>query len=453
MDTVNTEQVRFQIEEALEENKQNSLLYDLIQPLQPYDLSEVVRQMDHQRSLELIPQLPVALAAEMMEHLEPEIQYQILHHLDPVITSPLLKQMSSDTVVDMLLAVHPLQAKRMLALLPEDYRVKINQLMNYPEDTAGSLMTVDYISARAYWSGEQAIQHIRKVGHEAEIVSYIYVTSQKGELVGIVSLKEIILASPDTLLKDLITTDVISVPAEMEQEEVATILSHYDFYAVPVVDQTNRIIGIITIDDVVDVIQEEATEDVQKLGGSQPLASPYLRTSVWHLFSKRIIWLLVLFVGGAYTANVLESYQHEMDQVLALSFFIPLLIGTGGNTGSQIVGTLVRALGVGEIKFSDLLRVLRKELGAGCLLGLALGIVGYIRALMMNVEVQIGWVVALSALMIVIWATFVAAILPLLLHRFHVDPAVVSGPLITTLVDGTGLIIYFTIAKWLLDLS
>lgn len=425
-------------------------LSELLQQLQPYDLSEILREMEHRERLDLLTSLPIPVAAETLEYLEPEIQYQILHHMHESEASPLLKQMSSDTVVDMLLAIHPLQAERMLCLLPEDYRKQINQLMTYPEDTAGSLMTVDYISARAHWSGERTLQHIRKVGLEAEIISYIYVTSIRGELVGVVSLKEIILANPKTHLSEIATTDIIAVPADLEQEEVANIMSRYSFVSVPVVDHQHRLIGIITYDDLVDVIQEETTEDFQKLGGSQPLSEPYFKTSVWSLFRKRIVWLLVLFIGGAYTANVLESFQHATEKVVALSFFIPLLIGTGGNTGSQIVTTLVRALGVGEVKFQDMFRVMGKEVLTGSLLGISLGIVGYVRAVMMGVQVEIGYVVCLSALFIVLWASLVSAILPLLLHRLNIDPAVVSGPLITTLVDGTGLIIYFTIAQMIL---
>lgn len=441
-----------QIEKALNNPENPHLLFEFLQPLKPYDISEVIQRLEHQASLALIPKLPVPIAAETLAYLEPEQQYKIIHHLDTKVASPLLKQMSSDIVVDLLLAIHPLQAKKLLDLLPHDYRETINRLMSHPENTAGSLMTIDYISARAYWNGEQALNHIRKVGHEAEIVSYIYVTNTRGELVGIVSLKEIILASPDTQLADITTTDIISVPSEMPQEEVAEILSRYDLFAIPVTDQQNRLLGIITIDDVLDVIQEEATEDFQKLGGSQPLTEPYFKTSIWTLFSKRIIWLIILFIGGAYTANVLEHFQAEVNQVIVLSFFIPLLIGTGGNTGSQIVNTLVRALGVGEVTFSDMFRVIKKELTTGLLLGLSLGTVAYFRAMFMNVEIDVSWVVGVSALLIVVWATFVAAILPLILHRLRVDPAVVSGPLITTLVDGTGLIIYFSIAKLFLHI-
>lgn len=442
--------IQERIVSALHHSGDSDTLLDLLQPLQPYDLSQILGNLDEQECLQLVSNLPIAVAAESLEYLEPEVQYDLLEQLHTSVSSPLLKQMSSDTVVDMLLAIHPYQAERLLRLLPDDYRQKINQLMNYPEYTAGSLMTVDYISVRAYWNIDRTLRHIRKVGHEAEIVSYVYVTNVRGELVGIVSLKEIILASPDTKIEEIATTDLISVPAELEQEEVANILSRYDFYALPVVDSQHRLIGIITYDDVVDVIQEEATEDFQKLGGSQPLDEPYFKNTIWNLFSKRITWLLVLFIGGAYTSNVLESFQTTMNQVVALSFFIPLLIGTGGNTGSQIVSTLVRALGVGEITFQDVFRVIRKELGTGLLLGISLGIVGLVRAWMMGVGVSITYVVALSALLIVLWSSLVSAFLPLMLHRLRIDPAVVSGPLITTLVDGTGLIIYFSIAKMIL---
>lgn len=423
---------------------------ELLYPLQPYDIAELIREWTREEQLALIPLLTIPLAAEVLEYIEPELQYQLLQHLPLSYATPLFKQMSSDSVVDLLLAIHPLQAERMLKLLPEDYREQINQLMTYPEHTAGSLMTVDFLSARTYWSCEQTLQHIRKVGHEAELVSYVYVTDTRGILVGVVSLKEVIFASPDTLLETIVTTDVIAVHAEMEQEEAAFVLSRYDLIALPVIDQERHLLGIITVDDVFDVIQEEATEDFQKLGGSQPLADTYFKTSSWQLFSKRILWLLVLFVGGAYTSNVLAHYQHVMDNVIALSFFIPLLIGTGGNTGSQITSTLVRALGVGEVVFRDVFRVIRKELFTGALLGVTLGIVAYARAWFQEMEPKIGMVVGLSALAIVVWSSLVAAFLPLLLDRLHIDPAVVSGPLISTLVDGTGLMIYFTIAQYLL---
>ncbi|HEY8449580.1 MAG TPA: magnesium transporter, partial [Bacillota bacterium] len=307
-----------------------------------------------------------------------------------------------------------------------------------------------YIAAREGWTVEQALQHIRKVGREAEVVSYVYVVNARRQLTGIVSLRDIILAQPQQKLADIMDRRVISVGADTDQEEAARILFRYDFVALPVVDDQQRLIGIITVDDLVDVIQEEATEDFQRLGGSEPLTESYFATPITSLFRKRIVWLLMLFVAGAYTTSVLSYFEATLSQVVALSFFIPLLIGTGGNTGSQTVAILVRALAVGDIEVKHLVRVVGRELATGLLLGLVMGIAGYVRALMLGVGPTLGPVVALSALVIVVWASLVAAVLPILLHRLRIDPAVVSGPVITTLVDGTGLFLYLTMARLLL---
>lgn len=414
---------------------------------QPYDTARMLLDLAHNEQLHVVSKLPLDTAAEVLEYLDPEIQYQILHHLDPSIAAPLLNKVSSDVIVDMFLAIHPLQAETLLQLIPEDYRIKINSLMTYPEDTAGSLMTVDYISARAYWTIQQTIDHIRKVGHEAETISYMYVINTRGELVGVASLRQIIVSDPKIPLGQIASTDVISVPAELEQEEVASILSRYQFYALPVVDTQNRLIGIITYDDVAEVIQEEVTEDFQKLGGSQPLDQDYFKTSAFNLFKKRIVWLLILFAGGAYTAKILRGYHDALAIYPVLAIFIPLLTGTGGNIGSQIVSTLVRALSVGEIKFKN---IFLKEFSNSILIALSLAGAGFLLALNHS-GIKMGTIVALATFSIVLWTTCVSTVLPVVLYHIKADPAVISGPLITTIVDGTALIIYFTIARLLLS--
>ncbi|WP_054950274.1 magnesium transporter [Numidum massiliense] len=439
------------IRHILQSDDPATALLERVESLQPYDLDEILQELTLDEQLTFLSALPFSLAAETLEYAEPERQYQILHHLNVSITSRLLRHMSSDTVVDMLLSLHPLQQARLLDLLPDDYRQKIDTLMTFPEDTAGSLATVEYISARVSWTVEQALSHVRKVGHEAELISYIYVINVYGELVGVVSLKDAILAPPDTRLRDIVTSDVISVSAHLPQEDAADILTRYDFVALPVVSE-QRLIGIITVDDLIDVIHEEATEDIQKLGGSQPLSESYFKTPIWVLFRKRIVWLVFLFVAAAYTGTIMHYFEDVLSQMVSLSFFIPLLIGTGGNTGSQTVSTLVRALAVGEVTFQDMFRVLAREIATGLLLGLALGAIAYVRAAMLGVDFKVGAVVSLTAFAIVIWASIVAAVLPLILHRLKMDPAVVSAPLITTLVDGTGLILYFTIARLILNL-
>ncbi|MBB6673518.1 magnesium transporter [Cohnella nanjingensis] len=428
-------------------------LEEYIARIQPYDLAEMFMQLDLKDQVRLFADLPISLSAEIMEYMEPDAQYRILNRSSADAASSLLNEMSSDSVVDLLLAIHPHQAEKMMGSLPPDYREKISTLMNFAPDSAGSLATVDYISARNAWTVDQTLQHVRKVGREAEIVSYIYVLDTYGKLIGIISLKDLILAQPETLLEAIMKEDIVTVPAEMDQQEVASILSKYDLYAIPVITQDHRMIGIVTVDDLIDVIHEEATEDIQKLGGSQPLEEPYFKNSIWSLFRKRIGWLLILFVAEAYTGNVLRHYEETLNEVVALSFFIPLLIGTGGNSGTQIVTTLVRALGMGEVKFKDIFKVIRKEIFTGFFLGLCMGTVAFFRAQFLGVGFDIGTVVAITAIFIVIWSSLVAAVLPLVLNQFKVDPAVVSGPFITTLVDGTGLVIYFSMARMILHVG
>ncbi|MFF2755510.1 magnesium transporter [Psychrobacillus sp. NPDC058041] len=434
-----------------QEQNQDSL-NEYVSRFQPFDIAAALSEMEFEEQLSFFTTISIPIGTEILEYLEPELQYKILNRMKEDLASSLLIEMSSDTVVNLLLSIHPHQAKKMMEFLPNDYREKISTFMNYEPDTAGRLATFDYIAARINWTVDQTLQHIRKVGHDAEITSYIYVLGSRGELTGIVSLKEIILAKPGTKLEEILQGDTISVSVNMHQQEAAAVLSKYNFVAVPVVAQDNRMIGIITVDDLIDVIHEEATEDIQKLGGSQPLNEPYFKNSVGALYKKRIVWLLILFVAEAYTSSVLKHYEDTLSEQIALSFFIPLLIGTGGNTGSQTVTTLVRALAVGEVEFRDMFKVFKKEVSTGFFLGITMATVAIVRAFILGVSMDIGSVVALSALFIVIWASVVAAILPMVLHKLKIDPAVVSGPFITTFVDGTGLITYFTLAKIILHL-
>lgn len=448
METVSIAEIK-----ALLQDGQMERILEYVETLQPFDVSEVLEGLTHEEQLRLVSALPTERASEALEYLDPDNQYRILHHLDERVAIPLLKEMSSDVVVDLLLSIHPHQAAALKAWLPDAYRQRIDHLMTFPENTAGSLVTVDYIAVRLGWNVHQTLEHLRKVGRDAEVISYIYVVDSHGKLEGVVSLRDLIMAQPGEPLANLVNPDVISVRADTDQEEAAQILAQYAFLALPVVDDGGRLIGIISVDDLFDVIKEEATEDFQKLGGSEPLPDPYFKTPIRVIYQKRIGWLLILFLAEAYTGTVLRYFEDTLTQVVALTFFIPLLIGTGGNTGSQTVTTLVRGLALGEIKFQDILRVLGRELATGTLLGLTLAVATWIRAVTLGVGWQLGPVVAVTAMFIVIWASIVAAILPLLLHRLRIDPAVVSGPFITTIVDGTGLFMYFTIARILLKLS
>ncbi len=302
---------------------------------------------------------------------------------------------------------------------------------------------------------DEALNALRRVAEEAETIYYTYVVEPDSrKLLGVLSLRNLVLSRPWTPVRDLMVQDVLRVRVDADQEEAARLLDQHHLIALPVVDEDDRLLGIITADDAADVLLEEAEEDIQRLGGSQPLEEPYLRASIAHLFRKRAPWLLFLFLGQAYTSSVLAAFEVTFSEMAVLVIFIPMLIGIGGNVGSQTVTTLVRAMGTGEVDLGDVFRVLKREIMVGTMLGVLMGAAAYVRAWTMgSTAVSVGPAVAMAALCIVIWAATVAALLPLALSKLRVDPAVVSAPFITTLVDGTGLFIYFTVARILLGLD
>jgi magnesium transporter len=323
----------------------------------------------------------------------------------------------------------------------------------YVPETAAGIMTPDVVAVSPYLTADEALAQLGRVAEEVETVSYVYVTDPgTDQLLGVLSLRNLALSPRWKLVSQIMNVDVVKVPAHVDQETSARLLKEHHLLALPVVDDDDRLLGIITADAAADVLLEEAGEDLERLGGSQPLDEPYLRASILHLFRKRVVWLLVLFVAEAYTGTVMRHFEATLAEMVSLAFFVPLLIGTGGNVGSQTVTTLVRAMGVGEVDVPDLPRILLRELIVGGLLGLTMGLATYVRAWTLGVGVEIGPVVAVTALFVVVWAALVASILPLALRRLKIDPAVVSAPLITTLVDGTGLFIYFTIARLMLGL-
>ncbi|RHW05491.1 magnesium transporter [Bacillus cereus] len=417
-----------------------------------YDIAMGMKGFHSKDQLSLMNCFPIEKGTRILSYLTPEEQYYICTNLAANKGAALLARQSIDDLVDVILSIHALQAEKLIKLLSEESQQKIRNLLVFQPGTAGSLITIDYIVAREHWIVKDTLSHIRKVGSGVESISYIYVLDVHGQLKGIVSIRELLLASDEITLSLIMTSDVISVPVDLNQQEAAQKLMDYDLSAIPVTTLDNRMIGIITFDDAMDVFEEEATEDIQKLGGSTPLDKPYFEISIWQIYRKRIGWLLLLFVAEAYTGSVLRHYEETLNQVVALAFFIPLLIGTGGNTGTQVVTTLVRAVAVNDIKFKDIFRVMKKEALVGILLGMTLATAALIRAYTLGVGTEIAQVVAITGLFIVIWSSIVSSVLPLVLNKLKLDPAVISGPFITTLVDGTGLVLYFTVAKMLLDI-
>ncbi|AQR76779.1 magnesium transporter [Paenibacillus larvae] len=428
---------------------QKDLLYQ-----NSFDIAKELKTCSHKDQVTLIELFPIENGAQIISHLTPEEQYRILTHLSDDKAKLLFDKQSIDDIVDVLLALHPNQAERLMDYLPKETQQNIKKLMEYSPETAGGHVTTDYIAAREHWSVKDTLSHIRKIGDRLESLSYIYVLDSLGHLNGVVSIRQLLLRKEDTVLSDIMNQSVISVNADSDQQEAAQKLTDYNFAALPVTTSDNRMIGIITFDDAIDVIQDEATKDIHQLGGSSPLNTPYFETSVWTVFRKRIGWLLLLFVAEAYTSTILSHYEDVLSQVVALAFFIPLLVGTGGNIGTQVTATLIRAISLGEVKIKHILRVMGKEALTGLLLGCALGIAMLIRSSIMgpSVGIEVAQVVSITVLCIIVWSSLVASVLPILLTKLKLDPAVVSGPFITTFVDGTGLIIYFTVATILLNL-
>jgi magnesium transporter len=313
-------------------------------------------------------------------------------------------------------------------------------------------MTPDFVAVPADATAEQAIAAIRQLADDAETANYVYVLDPDRRLLGVLSSYRLLLSPPETPVTELMAPDTVRVQVGADQEAAARLLTDRNLLAIPVVDDADRLLGIITEDDVADVIQAEATEDIERLGGSQPLNLPYRLASVPLLVRKRVFWLLLLFVAAGYTGTVLQNFQSELTEVVALSFFIPLLIGTGGNIGSQTVTLIVRSMALNEVAMKDIWWIVFKEMRVAFVLGAVMAVAAFVRAYLLDVSPDIGIVVALTVVAICIWAATVAAALPLVLRRLRVDPAVVSAPLITTIVDGTGLIIYFEIARLVLGL-
>jgi magnesium transporter len=299
-------------------------------------------------------------------------------------------------------------------------------------------------------TASEAIQAIRAWKPDAETIYYLFVIDMQGYLCGVVSLRQLVIAAPDTRIAEIMDTEVISVPVGTDQEECARIMRRYDLLALPVVNVDGMLLGVITVDDVMDVLEEEATEDIQRLGGAQPLERSFLDTSIFVVTRKRIGWLVALFLAGTFTLLVMRYFESQLSAMVSLAAFMPLLIGTGGNAGSQTTATIIRALATGDIELADALRVWWHEVRVALALGVGMAIVGYLRTITWQSNPAMALTVSVSILGIILWANTLGALLPLLAARLRIDPAIVSGPVMSTLLDVTGLLIYFTLARMIL---
>ena len=391
-------------------------------------LGDLLTQLDEHDAADILEQLPVGQAADVLEEIDPDDAVDIISVVQPEISA------------DILVAMEPSDA------------AEIRELMAYRPDTAGGIMTPEFVAIEPGLRADRAIAALRRVAEEAETINYVYVTDPQERLLGVLSLHRLVLSRPDATVAELMYRDPVRVHVDDDQENVARQLRDRHFLALPVIDDEQRLVGIITADDVADVLEDEATEDIERLGGSAPLSEPYLHASPFLLFRKRIVWLLVLFMAQFITLEVYDHYSGVLESEVLLAMFVPILIGTGGNVGSQTVTTIIRAMAVGEAAPRHFLRILGKEIATGAALGLVMGVLMFTRGYIKDGE-QFGLTVGLTVTMLIMWAAVIGAILPLALSKLRVDPAVVSAPFISSLVDATGLVIYFTLAQAILHIS
>jgi magnesium transporter len=439
-----------EIRDILKNNPQE--LDDATQELHPADLADMVTRLEEEEIPLFFSALPVDRAADVAEYVEDTLRSRLVTALDPERAARILAAMNPDDRADVLADLDPEPAAAILARIALPQRREAQLLMQFEENTAGGLMTTQFVTLPLATRADHALALIRTAAAEKETVYAIYVTDRQGRLVGVASLRDILAADPLVRLSDLMNEQVVSVTPEVDQEEVARLISRYDLLALPVVDADEKLLGIVTVDDVIDVLVAESTEDVQKMGAVAPLEEPYFVSRFWDLMRKRVVWLVVLFFGELLTANALQHYEGTLSNLIWLVVFIPLIISTGGNSGSQSATLVIRALSTGEIRIGQFLQVFVRELGMGLALGIVLGGIGLLRAVIFPVRndpepFRTALAVGLTIVAVVLNGCVIGALLPIGLKRMRLDPALMSAPFIASLIDVTGIIIYFTISK------
>ncbi len=419
------------------------------------DVADLVNQLTLVEAATVMTMLSIPRAVEVSDQPTLRRRSAILEHLEPARAAQILERLSADQRTEILRQMGEHERRKLLPKLKAEARAEAEQLLQYRDHTAGGIMTTEFVRLDPSMTVGDALKHIRSVAREKESIYACYVLEPgTGKLVGSVSLRDLVMAELDRPVTAIMRKKPATVAALDDQESVAAKIAKYNLLAVPVLETDGRVVGFVTVDDVIDVLIEEQTEDMLKMAGVEPgaLDKPYFDNPILLVVRKRIGWLLLLFVAETFTGTVLRHFEDELAAVVALSFFIPLLIGTGGNAGSQTVTTIIRSFALGEIRLRDAWRVLGREATTGVVVGLLIGAVAFGRALLWGATMPLAVTVSITVLTICTWSTTVGSLIPLAAERFGIDPTVLSAPLITTLVDATGLVIYFRIAKAVLRL-
>lgn len=440
------------------QNRQFSQLRTALSALPLDSVGEIFTDMAPADAAVLFRLLPRDLAADIFAYMPVEAQEALLHSLGQEQVAAVLNEMDPDDRTALLEELPGPATQKLLTLLSPEERRVATELLGYPEDSVGRIMTPDYVAVRQDWTVTEVLDHIRRVGRDKETLNVVYITDAQGHLIDEIRLRELILAEPSTPLANLIDGKFSALEVRQDQEEAIELFQRLDRTALPVVDSNRHLVGIVTVDDVLDVVEEEVTEDMHKMAAVETLEAPYLRTPFLTLVRKRAVWLSVLFLGEMLTATAMGYFEHEISRAVVLALFIPLIISSGGNSGSQAASLVIRSLAVHELELRDWFRVLRREIASGLALGCVLGTIALVRIILWPWRasvygehyVMVAVTVALTLIGVVMYGTLVGAMLPIVLRRIGLDPAVSSAPFVATLVDVSGIVIYFTIAAIIL---
>lgn len=434
-------------------NKKYSEAALLVKNMIPADAAALLEEMPEAKLPLLFRLLPKELAADVFAYMEGETQELLIRGFSDKELEEMMDQLFLDDTVDMIEEMPANVIKKILRHVDVDTRKMINQVLNYPKDSAGSIMTMEYVDLKRSMTVEQAFERIRATGVEKETIYTCYVTDSRRKLEGIVTVKDLLLSPKTETIRNIMETNIKFVSTHTDQEEVARELSKYDFLAIPVVDNEERLVGIVTVDDAIDVLQEEATEDIEKMAAIVPTDKSYFQTGVVETWLHRIPWLLLLMVSATFTGTILGIFEDALAANAVLTLFIPMLMDTGGNSGSQASVTVIRAMSLGDVEFRDIFRVVWKELRVALLCAMTLGVVVYAKVIFLDRKGPlVALVVALTIIVTIILAKLVGCLLPMLAKRLGFDPAVMASPFITTVVDALSLLVYFAVATQLLGL-
>ena len=442
------EEIRdLEIIRELLETRQYTNLRQKVAEMNTADVAAILEEMEEEELLKVFRILPKSMAADVFSYLEVDHQQMIITSLSDKEAANIIDNLMADDATDLLEEMPANVVKKLLANASADTRRDINHLLRYPEDSAGSIMTVEYVDLKENMTVQDAINRIRQVGVDSETINICYVLNAKRTLVGTVALRYLLITPPDAVIGEMMHENVVFINTMMDQEEVARQFQKYDFTAMPVVDNENRLVGIITVDDIVDILQEETTEDIEKMAAIVPTDKPYMKTTVFETWKKRIPWLLLLMISATFTGSIITSFEDALSACVVLTAYIPMLMDTGGNAGGQASVTIIRGLSLNEIEFKDAFKVVWKEARVAVLCGLTLAAANFVKLLLFDrVTIAVAAVVCLTLVAAVFIAKIIGCLLPMLAKKIGFDPAVMASPFITTIVDALSLLIYFSIA-------